>query len=230
MRLGAFDAVLFDMDGTLVDTEPLWFEAEQRVAERFGVTLPESALDELLGLDTAALVRVLQERYGLQAEGEVFLAALRGEVFARLDEAPARAGAGELLERVTALRKPLAVVSNSPAEVVAATLRPHPWAALVPRRFSVDEVRTGKPAPDLYLHAAAELCVPAERCAVVEDSVTGVRAAVGAGMRCIAVTFGEKPDEAFAPLTPWRVASLEDAGRLLSDSRRIARGANRGRV
>jgi HAD superfamily hydrolase (TIGR01509 family) len=215
MRLGEYDAVLFDMDGTLVDTEPLWFEAEQAVAERFGVTLPESALDELLGLDTAALVGVLQERYGMRAEGEVFLETLGREVFARLDEAPARPGAEALVKRVAALGKARAIVSNSSAEVVAATLRPHAWAALVPRRFSVDEVSCGKPAPDLYLHAAASLGVPSERCVAVEDSITGVRAAVRAGLRCVAVTFGERPDEAFAPLTPWRVASLDEACRLL---------------
>ena len=97
---------------------------------------------------------------------------------------------------------------------MVATLRPHPWAALVPQRFSIDEVQFGKPAPDLYRHAAAVLGVAAERCVAFEDSVAGVTAAVSAGMRCVAITFGEQSEVAFAELTPWRVASLHEASRL----------------
>jgi HAD superfamily hydrolase (TIGR01509 family) len=171
------------------------------------------ALAELCGLDTAALLAVLRERYGLQAKAADFLRALEPEVLSRLDTAPARPGAKELVEQVAAIGKARAIVSNSPAKVVAATLRPHPWAALVPRRFSVDEVQFGKPAPDLYRHAAAALGVAAERCVAFEDSVTGVTAAVSAGMSCVAITFGE-PETAFAALTPWRVSSLPEAGRL----------------
>lgn len=208
------DAVFLDMDGTLVDTESLWFAAEREVAIRFGVTIPAHAAAELHGLDSDALVLHLVERYGLAVDSQTYLGALLPAVAAQLAKARARDGADSLVRQLAGTGKALAVVSNSSREIVEATLEHHPWSASLPRRFSVDEVARGKPAPDLYLHAAAVTGVEPERCLAIEDSPTGARAAVEAKMECIGVTFGDAR-ELFAGITPHVVSSLEQAWEIL---------------
>lgn len=212
--LDSFDALLFDMDGTLVDTEELWFEAGVALAERYGVSLPESAAVALHGLDVAAFAGRLGTDYGLETGTEEFSAALLEDVLERLAGAEGRPGVQELVERAAATDKRVALVSNSSHQVIEATLRPFEWARSLPRRFSVDDVSNGKPAPDLYLHAARRLGVEPRRCLVVEDSVTGVSSAVRAGATCVAVSFGLLP-ERFEGLTDLVVTSLHEATTLL---------------
>lgn len=210
------DAVFLDMDGTLVDTESLWFAAECEVAERFGITVPASAAAELHGLDGDALVLHLADRYGLAVDPETYLGALLPAVLSQLSLARARDGAESLVQKLAGTGKKLAVVSNSSREIVEATLAPHEWSVSLPRRFSVDEVARGKPAADLYLHAAAETGVAPERCLAIEDSSTGALAATRASMLCIGVTFDVAP-ELFAGITPHVVTSLERAWETLSE-------------
>lgn len=212
--LDAFDAILLDMDGTLVDSEELWFASGQAVSARFGVDLPNSAGEVLHGLDVPAFVQRLASDYGLEAEPDTFVAALYQDVLARLRAADSRPGAGELVEGAAASAKTVALVSNSSHDVIEATLAPHDWARLLTDRFSVDQVERGKPHPDLYLHAASSLGVAPERCVVVEDSVAGVTSAVNAGATCVAVTFGVKA-ERFASLTALVVPTLFDVTELL---------------
>lgn len=208
------DAVLFDMDGTLVDTEELWFQTGQSVAQRFGAVLPPEAADLLHGLDVPAFIARLTRDFGLEASPAEFEDALSTEVLRRLQYASSRPGATELVHSAAASGKAVALVSNSSHQVIGATLAGHDWARLLRRRFSVDEVAAGKPQPDLYLHAAAALGVDTQRCVVLEDSVAGVTSAVRAGATCIAVSFGQAP-ERFAGLTELVVPSLAAAGALL---------------
>ncbi len=207
---GRYDAVLFDMDGTLIDTEPAWFEAERATAARYDVRIPEEAYADLHGLDAAGLIRVLTERYGLAAPPERFLAELAERLREALAKATPRPGAEPLVRAVAHAGMARAVVSNSPRTAIEATLAPHAWAReLLITRVSVDDVARGKPEPDAYLAAAERLNVPPDRCLAIEDSVPGATAAVRAGVTCVFVTNGGETDpEVAAGVAPYRVASL----------------------
>lgn len=212
--LDAYDAILFDMDGTLVATEELWFEAGRAVAARFGAQVPPAAASRLHGLDVPALVQVLTSDFGLQASLEDYSEALHMDVIERLAGAASRPGAGALVEGAAASGRQVALVSNSSHEVIEATLAPFEWAQLLEQRFSVDDVAVGKPAPDLYLHASGSLGVKPARCVVIEDSVAGVTSAVRAGATCIAVSFEMEP-QLFEGLTPLVAGTLGEAFDLL---------------
>jgi HAD superfamily hydrolase (TIGR01509 family) len=214
IALGSYDAILFDMDGTLVDTEELWFEAGQAVAARFGVHLPASTAFDLHGLDVSAFAGRLTTDFGLKAGPEEFSAALLEDVLERLAGSNSRPGARELVEVAAASGKKLALVSNSSHQVIEATLSAFEWARLLECRFSVDDVQRGKPRPDLYLHATNALGVVPEHCVVIEDSVTGVTSAVKAGATCVAVSFGIEPTR-FEGLADLVVPSLHEAARVL---------------
>ena len=108
-----------------------------------------------------------------------------------------------------------AVVSTSSAQVVHDTLAPHAFAAHLSVRLSADDVPSPKPAPDLYLAAIARIGVPAERCVAVEDSPTGARAAVAAGLRCIGVAPDHANADALRAVATVVVGSLAEAGQRL---------------
>lgn len=210
LDVASFEAILFDMDGTLVDSEPAWFAAERALAAVHGVHLPDDAEDILHGLDAHGLMVALRERYGLRADPETFLRTLAASVGEHLREAAARPGAAELVRAVAAAERPCAVVSNSPHAAIRATLAPHPWSAAVPVRVSADDVPRGKPEPDVYHHAAGVLGVRIGGCLAIEDSTAGVTAAVRAGAACVAITHGERPASDFLSLTPHVIASLTE--------------------
>src|SRR5690554_5763948 len=212
--LDDFDAVLFDMDGTLVETEALWFEAGRGVAVRYGAAVPPEAAERLHGLDVPTLVELLTSDYGLKATLGEYSDAVHADVLARLAHADSRPGARELVEGAAATGKRIALVSNSSHGVIEATLAPYDWARLFERRFSVDEVAVGKPAPDLYLHAATSLGVAPSRCVVIEDSLAGVTSAVRAGATCVAVSF-ELDAREFTGLTELVAPSLHEVADLI---------------
>ncbi|MFN2323048.1 MAG: HAD family hydrolase [Trueperaceae bacterium] len=203
--------LLLDMDGTLVDTEGLWFEAEQAAVARWGGHLPDAAAASLLGLDTQALVAHLAAGYGAQASPGELLATIEAEVGGRLASTPACGGAGALVEAALRHGVRCAVVSNSTAAVIEASLAPHPWAVALTLRIGADAVRHPKPAPDLYALALARLGVGAVDCIAVEDSPTGVRAAVAAGLTCLGVAADFGARATLHALTPHVVGSLDDA-------------------
>ncbi len=179
--------VLLDMDGTLVDTEPLWLEASRTVAAAHGHTLTEEDGAAVLGrtcADTAVrLVQLCREPTtvaALETELEdTFLAAVEAGV--RL-----RPGARALLDRLEREGLPAALVSASPRRVVDTVLRTLGGEAF--RTTVADgESDRSKPFPDPYVKAAARLGLPPEACLAVEDSPTGVAAAEAAGCRVLAV-------------------------------------------
>jgi len=194
----AIDLVLFDCDGTLVDSEVVAAEAWSDYVARFGVDLTaREALTQFRGTSMKLCIARIEELHGkpLPASFEQELRALMSEMLeARLQPI---AGA---LEMVQALSIPYALASNAPHPKIELCLR---LTGLLPyfagRIFSAYDVQRWKPDPALFLFAAERLGVAPARCAVVEDSLPGVHAGLAAGMKVIALqehgVHPEMPDE-----------------------------------
>jgi HAD superfamily hydrolase (TIGR01509 family) len=205
-------AVLFDMDGLLVDSEPLWTIAEQRVSGALGGEFTPELKARMIGKRIDLAVRILLE--GLATPDA--LAADPAEIGARLmtemaellsDHVPLQPGAEELLDELGAAHIPLALVSSSYRLLVDAAL-----ASVGAHRFTVsiagDEVTHGKPDPEPYLTAARALGVVPARCVVLEDAPAGMESAVAAGCACVYVpTF---PDATTLPDRVVLKSSLKD--------------------
>ncbi|MBL1101854.1 HAD family hydrolase [Streptomyces coffeae] len=183
----ALQAVLLDMDGTLVDTEGIWWDAEVSIFAELGHALAEEYRAVVVGGPMTRSASFL-----IQATGaDIALAELTGLLNSRFTElidgtVPMLPGARRLLTELAAHSVPTALVSASHRRVMDRVLR-----SLGPEHFSLtvagDEIARTKPHPDPYLFAAAELAAHPSRCVVVEDTSTGVRAAEAAGCHVVAV-------------------------------------------
>ncbi|MCA9835705.1 MAG: HAD family phosphatase [Trueperaceae bacterium] len=209
MRLTDFEAVLFDMDGTLVDSESLWRIAEIDTVAQFGATLEPEVQARFPGTKVETTAAMMVETYNLATTVEHLIAELEKSVKKLLPSVEDKPGAVKLIETVAGLELPKAIVSNSSIDIIETTLAGKSWAKHFPLRFSAEQVKQAKPAPDLYLLASKRLKVKPTHSLVFEDSLTGVKAAVAAGTTCIAIP--EHNAEAFKELTPHVFESLEDA-------------------
>ena len=180
-------AVLWDMDGTLVDTEPYWIAAEHAIVEEHGGTWNDEFAHELVGNDLMVSAAFIRENSPITWEPERIVEELLARVVSQVQEhVPWRPGARELLEALGEAGVPNALVTMSwrtLADAVVTTLPEGTFAAVV----TGDEVARGKPHPEPYLTAARVLGVSPLDCVAIEDSPTGVRAAVAAGVPTIAV-------------------------------------------
>lgn len=182
-------AVLVDMDGLLVDSEPEWYEVERAVFARLGATRAWSVADaeDLLGNALPVSAAVMVERAGaavpVPTVVEWFVESMAQRLAAGV---PWKPGAVELLAALRAEDVPTALVSSSYRRLVDTVLGRVP-AGTFHASVAGDEVVRGKPHPDPYLHALRLLGVPAERAVVLEDSPTGARAGEAAGCRVVVV-------------------------------------------
>ena len=208
-------ACLFDLDGLLLDTEPLHARAWRQAARHFGRDLNDSELLELRGrrrLDCAAQVQQwIRVSRGRAPTLEELLAVRQPIAEALLVQAPAIDGAQELLQRCRDLAIPMALVTSSARPSVALKSAPHPWLSAIAVRVHGDEpeLRAGKPAPDPFLLAAERLGVPAPGCWAFEDSQAGAMAAAAAGCR-VMVLLPEGSDARGFPEGSHRLRSLRD--------------------
>ncbi len=196
-------ACLFDLDGLLLDTEPLHAQAWREAAHHFALTLSERDLLHLRGrrrLDCVAQVREwIAERTGRPAPSAEALLAVQQPVARRLmPTAPPVDGAEALVARAREHDVPMALVTSSTREAVARKCAPHGWLQAITLRIMGDdpELVAGKPAPDPYLLAARRLNVDANRCWAFEDSLAGAQSALAAGCLVhVLLTPGPSGDE-----------------------------------
>jgi HAD superfamily hydrolase (TIGR01509 family) len=180
-------AVLWDMDGTLVDTEPYWIATEFAMAEKYGGTWTDADAMQLVGNDLVSSGRYIKKVMGLELTPEEVVEELLDGVVAMVErDVPWRPGAVELLTSLVEADVRCALVTMSYTRFVAPIL-----AHLPPETFRVivtgDQVTFGKPHPEPYLTAAAALGVAAEDCVAIEDSNTGAKSAEAAGCTVLVV-------------------------------------------
>ena len=181
------EAVVFDMDGVLVDTEHLWDEVREALTEEWGGRYTPEAQEAMMGMSSPEWSRYLHEVVGLREPPEVINAEVVRRMLERYEmDLPVVPGAVEAVRRLAAAGYRLAVASSSNRELIDAVLRRLELTSVFDVTVSSEEVARGKPAPDVYLETARRLSVEPARCAAIEDSASGIRAAHSAGMRVIA--------------------------------------------
>ncbi|MEU2490153.1 HAD family phosphatase [Streptomyces sp. NPDC007883] len=197
----AHTSVIFDLDGTLVDSEPNYYEAGRRVLAGYGVTdFTWEHHSRFIGIGTRETLERLSEEYGLEAPIEDLLTG-KNRAYLEL----ARAGTDvfpemrKFVELLDAAGVPMAVASGSSRAAIEAVLAGTGLDAFLTTLVSAEEVTHGKPSPDVFLEAARRLGTDPAHCVVVEDAPPGASAAHAAGMRCIAVPYVPETatDEAF---------------------------------
>ncbi|MGI5520999.1 HAD family hydrolase [Micromonospora sp. CA-259024] len=180
--------MLFDMDGTLVDSEKLWDVALQELAREYGGELSADARRSIIGTAMAESMRILHDDLGQpERDPEISAAWINARILELFGSGLRwRPGASELLRAVRAAAIPTALVTSSPRALVEIALD-----TLGRDNFDVvvagDEVVAAKPHPEPYLTAARLLGVPIERCVAIEDSPTGVASALASGAAVLAV-------------------------------------------
>ena len=188
MIRAAIQAVIFDMDGLMIDSEPLHKEAWQVTLRHLGYELDEALFAQLVGLRTREDAVLLREHFRLPVKAEV-LARQRNDLF--LASLPGRVkpmpGLRELIAQVRGCGLFSAVATSGERRYVDAVVRELNLDGLFDAIAVAEDVERGKPAPDVYLLAARRLGLPPAQCLALEDAPNGVLAAKAAGMRCVAV-------------------------------------------
>lgn len=188
------DAIVLDLDGVIVDTEEVWDRERRAYAAAHGGTWRDEATRAMQGMSSAEWSAYLRDELGVDRDPRQISREVAAAVVAHVrDELPLLPGASAAV-RTLAGRWPLAVASSANREVIDAVLDGAALTACFGATVSSEEVARGKPAPDVYLAAAARLGVEPASCAAVEDSSNGLRAAHAAGMVVIAT-----PNRAFPP-------------------------------
>src|SRR5712691_2255061 len=181
------EAVVFDLDGVILDSEELWDEVREGLARERGGRWSERAQADMMGMSSKEWSQYMHEVVGLEEPPEE----INREVVRRMrrhyaERLPLIDGAVDAVKRI-AEQWPLGLASSSNRELIDCALEVSGLAPYLRATVSSEEVERGKPAPDVYLEAARRLGIEPSRCAAVEDSRNGILSARAAGMRVIAI-------------------------------------------
>lgn len=181
------DAVVFDLDGVLVDSERAWDEVRRAVVAEHGGAWTDAATRAMQGMSTPEWARYLVEDLGTRLTAEQAADTVVAEMARRYEAAPPVIDGAVEAVRAVAAARPVGIASSSPPVLIRSFLEFAGLTAIVKVAVSSEEVAAGKPAPDVYIEAARQLGVDPTHCAAVEDSTNGLRSAHAAGMTVLAV-------------------------------------------
>ena len=214
------EAVVFDLDGVLVDSEPVWEQVRRQVVAGHGGHWAADTQQRLMGMSTPEWARYLSEELGVGLPPETVAALVFDQMRARYEtQVPAMPGAAGAVRQLAA-RWPLGLASSSPPVLIGAALDGMGLRGCFAVTMSTQQVARGKPAPDIYLAVTERLGHRPQRCAAVEDSANGIQSAAAAGLTVIAVPHPRYPPgpgalssaslvlTSLAELTPDAVAQL----------------------
>lgn len=183
----SIEALVFDLDGVLVDSEHVWDEVREELARERGGRWHERAQADMMGMSSVEWSRYMHDVIGLSQPPEEIDAEVVRRMSARYaDELPLLDGAVAAVRRLADVYR-LGLASSSNRPLIDAVLELAGLSSLFEATVSSEEVARGKPAPDVFLEAARRLDVAPEVCAAIEDSANGLRSAHAAGMRVIAI-------------------------------------------
>lgn len=179
--------IIFDMDGVLIDSEPVHAALEQKIFADLGLRICAAEHSEFVGMSPRGMWAKIRERHGLARSVDALVRAetkikIREFAGMRLHAMP---GVKRLLRLLSHSGHVLAVASSSPGELIEGITRKLGFRSLFAQVVSAEEVAYGKPAPDVFVRAAQLCGRPPADCVVIEDSANGVRGAIAAQMRCI---------------------------------------------
>ncbi len=189
------EAVVFDLDGVLIDSEPVWEQVRRGLVTERGGHWASDAQRRLMGMSTPEWARYLSEDLGVGLPPGEVAAIVTDRMAARYREhIPLLPGAAGAVRRLAG-RWPLGLASSAPAVLIETVLQSAGLRPDFQVTMSTEQVPRGKPAPDIYLAVAGCLGVAAASCAAVEDSSNGLRSAAAAGLRVIAVPRPQYPPD-----------------------------------
>jgi beta-phosphoglucomutase-like phosphatase (HAD superfamily) len=215
-----FNSIIFDMDGTLVNSEIVWRDAETEMLKARGIIYTEEIRQQVLGLRSSDFFEKLIYIYKLNET----LCELENELLERmLEKVPliqAKPGAQEIIEYAFDIGIPYCIASSSPLPIIKAVMYKQGWKDLMQKLYTAESVSKGKPAPDVYLYAAAQLGVLAQDAIAIEDSPNGAKSAVAAQMTCYVVPDLQINSGAFKEITPHVFSSLYEVLASLKQQRK----------
>jgi HAD superfamily hydrolase (TIGR01509 family) len=188
------EAVVFDLDGILVQSEELWDAARRELAEEHGIEWPDGATEAMMGMSSKEWSKYVHDEVGVPDQPEEINRKVLAWVERRYrDDLPWIPGAREAVKRM-ADAFPLGLATSSNREIIDIVVEEGGFADLIRTTVSSEEVERGKPAPDVYLEVTKRMGVDPRETAAIEDSTNGLLSAHNAGMRVIAI-----PNEAHPP-------------------------------
>lgn len=202
-------ALIFDLDGLLVDSEPIWFEVEGSFLAELGHVWTQQEAEACMGQGTPNTLRIWRERYNVDVDIARDTGRIIDRMVARAEGMALQPGAATLLQRAKREGCPMAVASSSPRRLIEAVLQAKQISPFFRVVVSAQEVTRPKPAPDVFLRAGALLDVGMDACVVLEDTLAGTRAGIDAGARVLAVPSVQS--QALRELATWVLDDLDQA-------------------